>query len=268
MKPVILMRPSLAEEQEESIAKRYFDVYRQRSDVPSGSLVIGRYSVLPYYDELQADMQHNGSQMINTYRQHQWIADLSQWYQDFESITPKTWFRLEHLPDDGGPFVLKGATNSKKFQWNTHMFAANKQEAGKVYSRLTQDGLVGDQDIYIRKYVPLRKLEEGLNGLPICEEYRLFFLDRQLVAGGFYWLSHIDDFTPSQVASLTPDNVPESFLEAIRGCLGTRARFVVVDVARTETGEWIVVELNDGQMSGLSCVDPDYLYSRISRILK
>jgi hypothetical protein len=267
MKPVILMRPSLAEEKEESSAKRYFDVYRQRSEIPAGSLVIGRYSVLPYYAELEADIQHNGSQLINSHRQHGWIADLGSWYQDFEAITPKTWFRLEHLSEDG-PFVLKGATNSKKFQWNTHMFAQNKQEAGKVYSRLTQDGLVGDQDIYIRKYVPLRKLEEGLNGLPISEEYRLFFLDRQLVAGGFYWLSHVDDFSRATLGSLTPENVPESFLEAIRGCLGTSARFVVVDVARTETGEWTVIELNDGQMSGLSCIDPDYFYSRLSQILK
>ena len=41
----------------------------------------------------------------------------------------------------------------------------------------------------------------------------------------------------------------------------------VVDVAKTASGEWIVVELNDGQQSGLSCCNPIELYSNISRVL-
>jgi len=41
----------------------------------------------------------------------------------------------------------------------------------------------------------------------------------------------------------------------------------VVDVARTESGEWIVIELNDGQQSGLSDNDPDQLYSNMKKML-
>lgn len=268
MKPVILMRPSLAEENEEAIAKRYLPVYRQRSEIPSGSLVIGRYSVLPYYAELEADLNFHRSGLINTYRAHRWIADMREWYEDFQEITPKTWFRLEDVPSTEGPFVLKGATNSKKFSWNTHMFAKDKQEAIQVYGRLSNDGLIGDQDIYIRKYVPLNKLGEGLNGLPISEEYRFFFLYGKPIAGGFYWLSHLDDLPPLVTSRLSCENVPKAFLERISTCLGTNAAFVVVDVARTAEGGWIVVEINDGQMSGPSCVDPEYLYAQIRDNIK
>lgn len=262
MEPVILMRSSLAEENEFSTASKYLPTYRQRSQVPENSLVLGRYSVLPFYKELEDDLTENGSRLINSHRQHRWIADLREWYTDFEGITPKTWFELCDLPEKG-PFVLKGETNSKKFQWNTHMYAEDRRQAGEVYRRLTQDGIIGDQNIYIREYVPLMKLADGLNGLQICEEYRFFILDRQVLSGAFYWSSHIDDLTEVPKAA----NVPREFLEEVLGRLGSNARFVVVDIARKADGGWIVVEVNDGQMSGPSENNLDELYSNMKKVL-
>lgn len=265
-KPVILMRSSLAEETEENIAGKYLPVYKSRCQIPPQSLVIGRYSVLPYYKELVEDLAQNGSELINSYQQHKWIADMKEWYVDLEGLTPHTWFDLASIPEKG-PFVLKGSTNSKKFQWNTHMFAENKQEAIKVYSRLTEDTLIGQQDIYIRQYVPLKKLEEGLNGLPITEEYRLFILDNQVISGAFYWSSHTADFDPSYLKTLTYKNIPQSFIDSVLTRIGSNARFVVVDIARKEDGDWIVIELNDGQQSGLSENDPDVLYKNLKNNL-
>ena len=37
--------------------------------------------------------------------------------------------------------------------------------------------------------------------------------------------------------------------------------------ARTGAGDWIVVELNDGQQSGLSAVDPEDLYRALRAAL-
>jgi hypothetical protein len=34
-------------------------------------------------------------------------------------------------------------------------------------------------------------------------------------------------------------------------------------VAKTQSGEWIVIELNDGQMAGLSDNDPSVLYHNL-----
>lgn len=36
-----------------------------------------------------------------------------------------------------------------------------------------------------------------------------------------------------------------------------------MDIAQKEDGGWVVVELNDGSMSGLSCIDPDELYNNL-----
>jgi hypothetical protein len=127
--PVILFRHSLAEEGELAIAQKYFPVIEQRALVSENfDMVVPRYSALPYYQELERDIIHLGSNLINTYRQHCYVANIRNWYYDFGDITPRTWFYLDQIPNEG-PFVLKGSTNSKKHQWATHMFANNKQEA-------------------------------------------------------------------------------------------------------------------------------------------
>lgn len=266
MRPVVLFRAGLAEEEEMSVCQKYFPVITQRSHVKEGDLVIPRYSALPWYQELEADVEYNGGKLINSYREHCYVADLRTWYYDLGDFTPRTWFYMDQLPTEG-PFVLKGQTNSKKHNWRTHMFAKDKYEAIQVHSRLSADGYVGYQQIYARQYVPLRKFTEGIQGLPITEEYRFFVLDGEVVSGAFYWSEHTEyiqeefDFEPD------PNFVPKDFLKKIIGIVAPKVRFFVVDIARTETGDWIVIELNDGQMSGLSDNKPNELYSNMLKVL-
>lgn len=262
MTPVILFRPHIHHEDELAVAESHFHVVTQRSHVPPDSLVVGRYSCLPFYKELEADLAYSHSELVNTYRQHRYIADLANWYADLEGLTPKTWFHLHEIPE--GMFVLKGETNSKKFQWGTHMFAPSRAAASEVYSRLQADGLVGDQQICIREYVPLRTLtiDVGGRGLPITEEYRFFVLDGHVLTGAFYWSSHYE-LAEDPANNINPDNVPREFLADVCARVGKNARFYVIDVARTADGKWIVVELNDGQMSGLSENKPEDLYSAL-----
>lgn len=264
--PVILFRAALAEEEELTTAAKYFNVYRHRSEVPPNSLVIGRYSTLPWYKELEEDLKTNNSELINSYSQHRWIADLKEWYEDFKDITPQTWTDLSSIPDNG-PFILKGETNSKKFHWNTQMFAENKKKAIEIYNKLSEDTLIGQQDIYIRKYIPLKTFCVGINEMPITEEYRLFIYDGKVVSAGFYWSSHYDDLTDEQKASLNPKNIPTTFVKDVLTRVGSKARFVVVDIARTQDDNWIVIELNDGQQSGLSENKAEVLYKNIKNNL-
>jgi hypothetical protein len=229
-----------------------------------GTLVIGRYSVLPFYKDLEDDLRVVGSSLINTYWQHQYIADMQNWVGDLEGLTPQTWFRPEDLPDNGGPFIVKGATNSRKWLWATHMYAENKRAAIEVYSRLLDDSLISTQDIYFRKYVPLKRFFTGMNGLPITEEYRFFTCDGYILSGGYYWSNYVDEF---ESGIPRPSNVPLEFLQKVINQVKHGARFIVVDVARTESGDWIVIELNDGQQSGLSENDPLELYKNLRNVL-
>ncbi len=92
-----------------------------RSEVPENSLIIGRYSVIPFYQELEKDLQSKNSRLINTYNQFRFSSDLGNWYQALEEFTPKTWFSLqEYLASSyEGPVVLKGETNSRRDKWKT-----------------------------------------------------------------------------------------------------------------------------------------------------
>lgn len=260
---VIYFRSGLAEEDELDICKQHFDVVEQRTLVTGDyDLVIPRYSALPYYKELETDVIQMGSCLINSHKQHNYVADIRNWYNDLANITPETWFYLDQIPETG-PFVLKGATNSKKFNWKTHMYAANRRDAITVYGRLCEDSMVGMQDICIRQYVPLKRLAMGLQGLPISEEYRFFVLNSQIVSSGFYWSNHWDEIEPK------PDvnDVPQTLVDEVVAVVGPKINFFVFDVARTEDGSWILIELNDGQQSGLSMNNPDVLYSNMRRVL-
>jgi hypothetical protein len=261
--PVIFFRDRLTDQEELEAAREHFSVVTQRTKIKRGELVIPRYSALPDNRELCLDLFELGAIPINNYRQHCYVADVRNWYYDLADYTPRTWFALDQIPDRG-PFVLKGATNSRKLLWNTHMFAEDKQAAIDVYTRLAQDTTIGVQPIYVREYVPLHRLATGLNALPISEEYRFFVLDGQVVATGFYWSSHIDDLD----REYTSDAVPREFVNKIVDRVSSHVRFWVFDVARTADGSWIVIELNDGQQSGLSEINPREFYKNLRDALR
>ena len=171
------------EEAELSAASKHFPCVPQRTDIQKGDLVIGRYSVLPFYRELERDVRNLGAKLINSATEHEYIADLRNWVTDLEGLTPKTWTRMEDVDDDG-PFVLKGLTNSRKDRWKTHMFAYDRQAMQDVYWRLMDDALIAAQGVAIRKFVPLKTYYyDDINQMPITEEYRFFVVYNKILEG-------------------------------------------------------------------------------------
>lgn len=266
--PVILFREGLGERGEFEEMARHFEWFTCRSHIPDNALVIGRYSVLPYYDELEMDLASKGSHLINSPTQHHYIADLGNWYRDLQDLTPKTWGFADDIPLDDAPngFVLKGETNSKKFLWDTHMFAPNIRAAVDVMCNLQNDGLIGDQRIYYRAFEKLKTYLIGFRGMPVTHEFRVFVCDGEILTKAFYWSNYWDDISMSQYAEwgLPPDE----FINEVIKRVGKNARFYVVDVALREDGKWIVIELNDGQMSGLSMTKPKELYAKLQNLLE
>lgn len=275
-KPVIYYRESLFMPEERRIAERYFDCVSSIMDVNEGDLVIGRYSVLPFYKDQEADVIRRGARLINTYRQHQWIANIGEWAGvdgtlRMDGLTPEamTMNEFARRLDLPGPYVVKGATNSKKFQWNTMMFANTRKEVAEIAVLLMQDGLVGDQEIYVRPYVPLKTFRIGLNGLPITREFRFVCYRGIVLSGGYYWSSHAEDLRddPEIAYQLNPDTVPAEFIRGVAELIKFKANFIAVDVAQTADGDWIVVELNDAQMAGTSEINLDSLYGNLRAVL-
>jgi hypothetical protein len=262
MTPTILFRVSDFDSEEEcKIAEKYFHISRTRSACPRDSLVIGRYSVLPYYYELVQDLQYNNSKLINSHDQHLWIANF-EYYEALKEYTPETWddnnfYRSTYE----GPFVVKGKTNSKKHKWNKLMYAKDRFDATKIASELMSDMMIVEQGVIYRKYVPLKTFEIGLNNLPFTNEWRFFYLGSERLAYGYYWSSA--EKTDYQITQEGLD-----FADKIAKIARKYVNFFVLDIAETEEGNWILIEINEAMMSGLSEVDPDELYGNLLNRLR
>lgn len=250
----------------EALLAAGFVYLQRRTEIQKDDLVVARYSAVPFYNELEKDCTYVGAKLINSLAQHNYIADLQNYVSDLKELTPETWDSLDNLPDDCS-FVLKGGTNSKKGHWRTSMFAQNKKEAYAIYNRLQDDSLIGTQQIYIRKFVPLYTYFEDVQGMPVTKEFRFFICNNQILSGGYYWSSHIEELV--RVPSI--DEVPALFLDKAMkriACNVNAPTAYVMDVGIKVDGEPIVIELNDLQQSGLSENDPFLFYKKLKSQLE
>ena len=267
MNPCILFRQDRDFDQDElNIARLHFPVYRYRSEVPQNSLVVGRNSVLPYYNELSNDLWFDGSRLINSVDEHNFVANVGEYSSVLGDMTFRTWTWDEYVRSAyEGPVVLKGATNSKKRLWKTHMFAQDREQAILTMLRLQDDDLVAGQGIYVRQFVPLVTYGDNVVGCPITEEYRLFMYRDQVLCRGYYWSSNLEDLDVAP----DPYSIPSQFIKQATDLFQVSRcpDAYVMDVARAENGRWWVVELNSIQMSGLSDCNPDELYRNLRQAI-
>src|SRR5262249_49920184 len=93
--------------------------------------------------------------------------------------------------------------------------------------------------LVFREFVELESVgRHRQSGLSLGREYRLFFLHGRLLIGGRYW----DDVD-------YPDDFPTDPFELLAA--GVESPFFSMGIAKTAAGEWIVMEVGDGQVSGL-----------------
>jgi len=255
--PILLFRKNRDTADDFAAAQKHFDVTESR--IIRDQLVVGRFSVLPHYQEVERDLHLQGSKLINSFYEHEYISSF-EWYWDVEAYTPKTWFDFRSVPSDQGPYVVKGRTNSKKFQWNKKMFAETYEDLKRVQLALYDDDLLVEQGLVFRKYVPLKTYEIGINGLPFSNEWRFFYFRDKLLSFGYYWV--ISENHQGEI-----DANGQAFAQKIASILCERTNFFVLDIAQTVAGEWILIEVNDGQMSGLSGNDPDVMYANLKKEL-
>lgn len=270
MKPVILFRENKELLEESEAAKKYFDYTNSRVCIAQNSLVIGRYSCLPFYDELERDIKHLNSQLINSLHEHKYIADFVYYY-DIEDVTFPTYFNFVDIPYSkrDNAFVVKGKTNSRKHEWKDKMFATNFRKAVEIGAELMTDPVIGQQGLVIREYIPLETFEIGINDMPITNEWRIFFYKDEVVDFGYYWGTTLDN--QNLMTEAYDDFIKDGidFAQMAAKQIAEFTNFFVIDIAKTTKGNWLVVEVNDGQQSGLNMsINPDGLYKKLSSIIE
>jgi len=138
--------------------------------------------------------------------------------------------------------ILKDYVKSAKHYWNTACFISNVANFDIINSVVSNFiNVRGDVEggFVFRKYVPLEKIgKHPTSKVPIANEYRLFFLDKKLISMSTYWAegNYIE----------VPDTTNfEKVAEEID------SNFFSMDIAKTTKGDWIIIELGDGQVAGL-----------------
>lgn len=140
------------------------------------------------------------------------------------------------------PLILKDYVKSRKHEWFEACFipAASDAAAVERVTRRFLEGVEPSGGLVYREYVALQPIgSHPRSGMPLTEEYRLFFFDAAPIAAVAYW----DEQTGHSI------ELPLDRFSLVAA--GIPSRFFTMDVARRSDGDWTIVELGDGQVAGL-----------------
>lgn len=257
---------SLQDSAELSGIQRHVPNSTEIEDIPAGSTVFPRFRAIPFGQELETAVLGAGSTLVNSWSQYEYISDLFSWASDLGDLTPGAYRvgDIATLPE--GEYFIKGETNSVKHEWLESAFAPDLEAVHRIVDRLSKHSVVGSQQLVIRPFVRYRQLAVMESGQPVFNEHRVFVLHGKVVASGFYWSQQRHRFAERETLPLAPAEFERTLERAIER-IGTKASFVVLDLAERTDGTWDVIELNDGNMSGLCGVDPIELWRNIAAAL-
>ncbi len=206
------------------------------------------------YAALFAALRQRGVQLVNDPAQYQYAHWFPESYPALAAVTPQSicipsdeldWTRLpERLSPFGAqPLVVKDWVKSRKHEWDEACFIPSARDGAAVervarrFVALQGADLVGGLVFRaFESFAPLGR--HAQSGMPVTKELRLFFLDGALLFSAHYW----DDQDYGALAA------PPAFAALARQL---RSRFFTLDVALRADGVWRVVEMGDGQVSGL-----------------
>ncbi len=139
--------------------------------------------------------------------------------------------------------IVKDWVKSRKHEWNEACFIPDASDKNAV-KRIVDRFLEGQGESFVGGLV-FRRFENLRPG-----EWRSFWFDGQLLS-----------LSPNPKGDEKPQTAP--FDLNARVCL---SRFFSLDLAQKESGEWIVIEMGDGSVSGLpSLQDENEWYRALKR---
>jgi hypothetical protein len=264
MRNIFLYRPFEAENLKDELdaaQKAGFTLIKDRADLRAGDRILPRF--YPFYNYLVDEFNEIGAELISD--QHDWSADIRQWVSVLGDLTPKTWESIEDVEASGynGPFFVKGIDKSLKIDFKRFCYAENFAQLPTILANL-KEALPIEQPLVIREFKPLATYGVSpVSGMPIAHEFRCFIYRGQFLTSGFYW-----DSVRKQdgIKDLLADP-PMEFINRAIAAVGDKVNFYSLDVALTKKGEWIVIEINDGCLSGLSANDPVELYQKLYQLI-
>lgn len=219
------------------------------------------------YQEMYDALKHRNITLINTPEQYTHCHHLPNSFEHIHSKSVRTkWLHVHNIDTllrgilekfGDCPMIVKDYVKSRKHDWLEACFiptANDYSHAKKVIDRFIElQAEMLEGGIVLREFVELEIIgEHPLSKMPLANERRLFFFNHQLIANFDYWdeaVYHSDDIPLHDFVTLAQK---------------IESSFFTMDIAKRNDGEWIVMELGDGQVSGLPTkIDLNTFYEQL-----
>lgn len=208
------------------------------------------------YTRLYNMLLAKGWRLINTPDQYKHCHYLPESYSIIEYHTPlTTWLKTgAEIPIlavheilrqfDSLPIIIKDFVKSQKHYWHEAFYipsAGDRESAEKVIRRFIElQGEDLNEGIVFREFVEFESIgTHSKSKMPLTLEYRIFWLDGEPVCQAPYW----EEGTYTSAAPPV-----EQFQKVAKE---VQSRFLTMDIAKRRNGEWMIIELGDGQVAGL-----------------
>jgi hypothetical protein len=218
------------------------------------------------YAALEEALGERGHRLVTTAEEYESASYLPKWYPAVRGYTPRSvwidgfsiaeaWTAAKTLGPP--PWIIKDHLKSAKEAWTEACFIARDatyDDFGRSCERLMElraDRL--ERGVVIRRFVEFQPLGQTPTG-PAFLEYRLFFSHSHLLAAESYF-----DFDVE---------VPD-FSAFSRLARRIDTPFFTMDVGQLRTGDFAVIEVNDGGVSMLpASLDPRELFANLAAALR
>lgn len=240
--------------------RKYFDATPVFEAVAQPLIL--RVGAINDYAQLFHSLQASGLTLINNIDQHNIASLLPHWYPLIAAYTPRSkWYEV--LPDVNTimadfnfPVFIKGERQTNRHQLSSSK-ASNPQELQNILEHWKNDPILNWQKLICREFIPLEKIGDAIGDkIQYSKEFRVFVWKNKVMEMGQYWTD-----APTISLSIPEQQEIRLLVEKVAHIAGVP--FLVVDVAKTKDGKWIVIELNDAQESGHAGVAPLKLWSKI-----
>jgi hypothetical protein len=225
-----------------------------------------------HYTQLYDALLERGLQLINTPAAYRHCHYLPESYPLLEGHTPRTvWLPIADVtmdrimallePFGTKPIIVKDYVKSQKHRWFEACFIPSASDRKSVESvvneflRLQGDDL--NAGLVFREFVEFDPIGvHPRSGMPLTREYRTFVLGGKPLLTANYWAE--GNYEGEKTS-------PPTFQELVQR---VESRFFAMDVAKVKDGRYMVVELGDGQVSGLpETADPTAFIQALQSIL-
>lgn len=238
--------------------RNYFECKSVVSEIATPVLL--HIGAIEDYAEVEKTLKEMGMQILVHESEHLRCSTIENWYPDIKERTPftKVYNELptveEILKDFSFPIFIKGNR-----QTNRHKKSQCIIESCDAYESLQNewkaDKVLSWQKVAVREYVPLQVIDDTSfpDTVPISYEFRFFYFEGKCMAYGSYW--HI-----GKKYSMKKEELEEVLKLTDWAAERLGVKFPAIDIAKTASGKWIIIEINDAQESGFVGVNPIILW--------